>query len=584
MNYSDLSRKMLLHNLHVFSVFIGGNILSVALLLTFASLYMNRAFMNETIVDPMISSNIIFSGVLVLSFFVVMIFVSERVFWKERQREYAVMTVLGMSKKEAVISIVRENVFAVACLIPAALIMGTVLSFCFYAVIRYVIGLEGIRWLDNGKGYAVTITLYVLLSLTAVIINAVIYIKEKLILQLKEVENERDGLLARVIRVRAPRLWNHLLPQIAFVKLHRRLWNVRYVIECVLISGMMFLIGICVSMYPSFLDNADVYSPYDMLYTEINGVNRAEHEEIVRILNENNVEITEYRQFEFARNTVFNFVAVSDVNAIFGCDYEVHDGECINLFQFDERDGYEHDMTPASVVNVSDRTASTNTQSLSDELILTSAGSDVNILWNPNQAFADRTLIVSDSDFNRIKNIKDCRVGKANIYRFLDWRTTSKAVEQVEQYLQQKNGLKWEEQYNYRISSHTKQYERARQSGRFLIFVMSFVVLVLLLASLSISFLGLSSERNEHMMIEAGLYGIGVTRECIAGYQMFCNRVRYLIPVIIGEIIGLLVVILWNRAAYQMRFSVVMMEIVIAGVIMLCVLRIAESEKIKQNH
>ena len=65
---------------------------------------------------------------------------------------------------------------------------------------------------------------------------------------------------------------------------------------------------------------------------------------------------------------------------------------------------------------------------------------------------------------------------------------------------------------------------------------------------------------------------------------MFCNRVRYLIPVIIGEIIGLLVVILWNRAAYQMRFSVVMMEIVIAGVIMLCVLRIAESEKIKQNH
>lgn len=576
MSWSDLSRKMLQHNLHVFSVFIGGNLLSVALLLTFASLYTNRTFMNETIVDPMISSNIIFSGALVLSFFVVMIFVSERVFWKERQREYAVMTVLGMSTKEAVMCIIHENVFAAACLIPAAFVMGTVLSFCFYAVIRYAIGLEGIRWLDNGKGYAVTITLYVILSLTAIVINAVIYTKEKLILQLKEAENERDCLLSKVIRVRYPGLWNHLLPKIAFVRLHQRLWNVRYVIECVLISGMMFLIGVCVSMYPSFLDNVAVYSPYDMLYTEINGVNQAEQEEIVRILNENNVDITEYRQFEFVRNDVFNFAAVSGVNAIFGCDYEVNDGECINLFQFDERDGYEHDMTPVSVVNVSDRTASRNAKGLSDELILTSTGNDVNILWNPNQAFADRTLIVSDSDFDRIKKFKDCRVGKANIYRFSDWRNSAKAVEQVEQYLQQRNGLEWEEQYNYRISSRIKQYERARQSGRFLIFVMSFVVLVLLLASLSISFLGLSSERNEHMKIEEGMYGIGATRECIAEYKVFRNRVRYLFPVIAGEVIGLFVVMLWNRAAYQMRFSVVAVEFVIAAGIILCVRRIAK--------
>lgn len=142
---------------------------------------------------------------------------------------------------------------------------------------------------------------------------------------------------------------------------------------------MLFLIGICVSLFPSFKENTDIYSPYDMLYTEI--------------------------------------------NAIFKCDYDVHTGECINLFQIDETDGYEHDLTPVETVT------------LADDLQLTSIGSNIRILWKQNPTFADRTLIVSDEDYNRIKGMNDCHTGKVNLYQFRDWKTSAPTILKVDAYL-----------------------------------------------------------------------------------------------------------------------------------------------------
>ena len=65
MCFSNLSRKMLLANIRSYFIFIGGNLLAVSLFFAFVSLYTNRSFMNETIVDPMISSNILFAGYII---------------------------------------------------------------------------------------------------------------------------------------------------------------------------------------------------------------------------------------------------------------------------------------------------------------------------------------------------------------------------------------------------------------------------------------------------------------------------------------------------------------------------------------
>lgn len=51
-------------------------------------------------------------------------------------------------------------------------------------------------------------------------------------------------------------------------------------------------------------------------------------------------------------------------------------------------------------------------------------------------------------------------------------------------------------------------------------------------------------------------------------YMVFRNRIRYVFPVVIGETFGFILVMLWNKAAYQMRFPVVMVEMVIAGLIL----------------
>ncbi|MDD6071358.1 MAG: hypothetical protein PUC12_11190 [Clostridiales bacterium] len=257
------------------------------------------------------------------------------------------------------------------------------------------------------------------------------------------------------------------------------------------------------------------------------------------------------------------------MNKTFQCGYKVQEGECINLFQIDEMDGYEHDVTPVNEVTVS------------DNIRLTSIGSDIRILWNQNPTFADRTLVVNDSDYGDIKYAKDCYMGKVNLYKFSDWKLSMAAVEKVEEYLQQANGLKKEEQYYYRVSSYVKQYQQAKQSGQFFIFVMSFVVFVLWIAAMSISFLGVRSEQDEHRRMADSLHKIGVTKEQMAKYMWFRNFVRYVLPVVIGESIGLILVMVWNKAVYQMQFAVVMVEIGIAGLILLVVWVV--SSKIDKN-
>ncbi|MDE5864004.1 MAG: ABC transporter permease [Lachnospiraceae bacterium] len=567
MNFSEFSKKMLLQILKHIRIFIGGNTLAASLFLAFASIYTNHSFMDETIVDPMISSSILFAGVLVALFFAVMILISGRVFWNERKKEYAVMSVLGMSQREAVKNMIRENILVLAGIIPIVFLFGTILSYCFYAVIRYVIGIDGIIWMDNGDGYILTFILYGILSFISIVWNAIIYVKENLALKLKENRLEEDGLFVRFVKRHLPEVWNRFLPQNAFVRLHQRMWNARYGIGSILTCGMLLLIGMCVSLYPSFQDSADIYSPYDMLYTEIYGKNQMSQKEIAEILDENGVDVIEYKQFEYVRNTAFNFIAVSELNTVFQCGYKIHEGECMNLFQIDKTDGYEHDLTPVQTVT------------LTDDIRLISIGSDIRILWNQNPTFADRTLVVSDKDYSRIKYTDDCSAGKVNLYQFYDWKSSEIAVRKVDEYLQQVNGVDWEEQYYYRTSSRINQYLQAKQSGQFFIFVMSFVVILLLIAVISVSYFGILAEQGEHKRMVEYLYRIGAVGEQVRRYLVFRNRLRYVFPVVVGEMMGFILVMLWNRAAYQMRLSVILTDVVIAGLIILGVWRFSSSKK-----
>ena len=50
--------------------------------------------------------------------------------------------------------------------------------------------------------------------------------------------------------------------------------------------------------------------------------------------------------------------------------------------------------------------------------------------------------------------------------------------------------------------------------------------------------------------------------------MVFRNRIRYVFPIVIGGTFAFILVMLWNKAAYQMRFTVVMVEMVIAGLIL----------------
>ena len=41
---------------------------------------------------------------------------------------------------------------------------------------------------------------------------------------------------------------------------------------------------------------------------------------------------------------------MTEINRDFGCDYQIQEGEFLNLFQYNLEDGYEHNIQPVSTV------------------------------------------------------------------------------------------------------------------------------------------------------------------------------------------------------------------------------------------
>ena len=68
--------------------------------------------------------------------------------------------------------------------------------------------------------------------------------------------------------------------------------------------------------------------------------------EMTQILDKYGVNVTEEKTLDFLRNESFNILPSNEVNDKFGCEFKVAPGQFIQLFQYDENDGYEHDLQP----------------------------------------------------------------------------------------------------------------------------------------------------------------------------------------------------------------------------------------------
>lgn len=529
MTFFDISRKMLKVGFHKYRLYFLCNLSAAALFCCFAVISTNRTFMNGSIVNSSISNNIYLPFFLSAVFLIFFLPVSCQAFLASRKQEYGVMFSLGMSRKEAFENLLFENVLISVLALAIALVAGTVLSFLFFAVIIYAIDVHGVQWQFGPEAYKLTAVLYTVVVAVSFILNAGRLMLDKIGTLMKaQYRAEKIGKIGTILCRLAPNYMTFHLVGLSFVRRHKKEWGLRYLLASLMIAVSVTLAGICLTLYPAFLQDAKSYSPYDMVYSEIYGMNQVPLQDVIHILEKNGVAVEQIIRLPYIRDDVFNYFPVTEINRDFGCDYQIQEGQFLNLFQYDLEDGYEHNIQPVSAVTIS------------GDRKLRSVGTDVKILFNQNPTFADKTLIINDSDFAKLRADTPGGAGIANLFQFQNWEDSYAGVSGVKEYLHENNPLDENEQLYYEISSKVEKYQDAEKSGEFLLFLMAFVIGLIIMAAFLLIHSCIQTEKEENSRAVCSLRLLGMTDKEIVKCLCYKNFLRFIPPVVVGTILSFL--------------------------------------------
>lgn len=544
MTFSAISKKMILFHFSKYKLFFYCNLFVTVLFFCYASIFTNPDFMdNDLLVDSMISSNIIFPSILSAVFLVLFLPFSYAVFLSARKREYGVLLCLGMRRKEAVRNLMLEGVVVSGFALIAALAIGTVFSVLFYGFIRYGLGIEGLRWKFTIEPYQITILLYGITTLITILLQGSRMYFPKIDQLLKTpFQAEKKGKILNFMEHMSARFGQSNQIAHSFLVRHKRHWSIRYAIGVFLLTTAIMLIGLCAGINQALYCDAERYSPYDVLYTDVFDVNHITETEVREFADKHHVTITEYSQISFARDETFNYFPVSKINEKFGCDYHINQGQFLNLFPYDLLDGYSHDLTSVSHIT------------LENGLELKSVGSDIRILFNPNPTFADHNLIINDADYEQLIKGNACWTGKIYMLRLDDWKKSAAFLRDLQSKLKENNNVsEQDQQIYYAVSSKLERFRKAQTSSRFLIFVMSYMIGLFCFTQWILIHFGILAETDENKRSIHSLRLLGVTRGEVFSYLRFKNKYRFLPQIVVSLVAALILIWIMLHKLYHLE-------------------------------
>ena len=559
MTFRDISYKMLKANIKQYRLFILCNVASIAILFSFLSVYNNKRFMNESIVNSMISSNIIMPTLLLLIFIGVFIPYTQNAFMKARQKDYGILLTLGMTESEVRNSVLKENGILCLIFLLGGLIFGTALSAFFLGFIRYALGIDGIGITFSLPAYAETAVyamMIFMISLAANIIGlARSSIREKLRLT-EKTENKGGSLPLLVIGTAITAV--SLICLFFFYRASQNVFIICWLL-CVIGSALIFFNGsallslirnkrykkyirnilvlsdikyyygknkkiffvnawlffiiffftaFAMVSYPNMTRYAAIYHPFDMAYAEIKGsFEPLSDAEVNTIAHNNGDEITLNDGVEFVRNNAFTVFCVDDVNRLLDKNYSVAHGSFLFVYGFDPNDGYEHDYN----FDIS----SLGIKSGSGQMKFTIQGKIADPLFGQINAVSNYMLLADKTDFARLAaSGGDFYIkGTLHLFSFENWRNSAGTVDSVWKQLALKNNLNvkdYESSRFYQVSSRTEAYNTAIKSCNLLIFVFLYLSLLLYFAAVVMIHFKLRMEYDNEKKKFRSLYRIGI--------------------------------------------------------------------------
>ena len=531
MTLYELSMKMLRSNYKKYKLLFICNTFTVSIFYTFASIFTNDEFMNYGNIDSRISSNIYAPSVFLAIFMLIFIPYSYQLFQKERKSEYGILMTLGMSQTEGIQKLLFETIVIGLTALLFGFIIGTGISALFYIVLLKAIFIAGIHMKFRVLPYEVTALYYLFIW----IVTLIVYTIRSQSMQIM------DWMKARFQR-------------------NRRSTFLLLCIGICLFGTSVFFSEFCTTLYSKETDIAMEYSPYDLLYSNLFGMNDVSMDKVKGILSKYDVTVTKEKELSYLRGSAFNLLSASEVNQTFHLNYQVDEGEFLVLYQFDLKDGYGHELENPKDIGIDTKKG---------EIRLRCIGEDVRILFNDNPTFADYTLILNDNDYKTIQNQSSrYTCGSIKMLNVQDWKTSKEGVEALQSYFTKTNAIDKVDEHYYKITSKINTYRIAKQSGQFLLFVMTFIIVLFFCAGNLVIHFKIQAELEEEKSAYRTLFRIGISDFEMIQIIHRKNTRYFLIPVMVGILSGVFLNGLGN-AVYQNVFDGLLEGVCIAGILII---------------
>ncbi|WP_411681855.1 FtsX-like permease family protein [Clostridium thailandense] len=584
MNFNKIALKMLRINFKRYLLYFICNAFSVTLFYCFAALFTNDSFMNNPAIDSSISGNITAPSFLVSILIILFVPYSHSAFQKIRRNDYGILLTLGMTEKEVLINMLIENGIIALISLIFGLLIGTIISIGLYEIIIKFIGISALSYQMNIKAYGVTILFYGAVFIITVIISIFQSLKMKIIDLIKVRYKADKGnkshkvtfcigivilITAIIIMIRncdaghSTDVWfysmilcliatyfiignsdiiilwlernnksYYLKNNLFFSDLKYHFHSTKKILTIMvwLFEFAIFFIVLSMITYPNSTQNAVAYTPYEMEFAQMGEINQISDKALEEILNSGSTEVTEEKSMEFLRNGAFNILSESQVNSTLKRNYNIKKGTFMTIFQYDLKDGYEHDLSVPEEMLIA----------CNDKNIkLRSAGSKVDILVDKNY-MADKTIMVNNDDYEQIKNTsKDYGTVILKLFNFEDWEKSRDIVDTLQQQLNKLNYKHSLHMKQCKISSRIEEYKAAQQSSLFLIVTVSFVVILFWFSANIILHLKLQLEFEDESRKYRNLYKMGMQEEEAKHLILNKHYFMFMVPIFLGAIIAM---------------------------------------------
>ncbi len=570
-----------------YKLFILCNLASISILYSFISISANKQFMNPSIVDPMISSNIHAPTIFVLVFMGIFIPYSQSVFIKARQKDYGILLSLGMTENEVRKSVLVENLLMCFVSLIIGLISGTLLSLFFLAFIRDVIGIHNIDITISAISY-ITTTIYVfVIFIISIIANIYGMVKSTIYAKIKYAEKTEIrsnssiifcyiGIIFTITAIIAMILFYHTNSNIwllsmffclvgsfliffngeALIEYFQNKCYKRYINNIFLFSDLkyyysknkkiffantwlffqiLFFVVLSLVNYPNLINNSIAYHPFHMAYSEIKGNFKSlgdsefkplTDSEVESIAQDNNNSIISNHAVSFIRSNAVTIFCIDDVNKVLKKNYKVQSNSLIYVHPYYMNDGYEHEDVNSNISSIS-----INSNKGAKKYII--KDTIIDPLFGQINSISQSILLADKVDFDWIKSngIEYYLEGKLHLYNFSNWRNSNVIVNKLSNRLSEKNTVEKGDTF-HKVSSRIEAYDTALKSSNFLIFNIIYFCSLLYFAAIIMIHFKLMMEYKDEKKKYYSLYRIGTRGKEIRKMISQKMLVIYSIPLI----------------------------------------------------